>query len=144
MKLYTIGFDKKTPREFFTLLCKTGVRRIVDVRMETIARTPSFARPDDLRYLAQAICNIDYLQMTDLAPTRAIEFDYLGRWGDWQTYRDSFLDLMAKRHIEEKVTLDLLDGGCLLCSEEKPHHCHRSLIGEYLQEHWSGIEVLHL
>ena len=35
-----------------------------------------------------------------------------------------FLDLMARRKIEN-IDASRLDGGCLLCSEDKPHHCHR-------------------
>jgi uncharacterized protein (DUF488 family) len=37
-----------------------------------------------------------------------------------------------------------VDGGCLLCSEEKPHHCHRRLVAEYLSEKWGGIEIEHI
>lgn len=35
---------------------------------------------------------------------------------------------------------DLLDGGCLLCSEDRPHHSHRRLVGEYLSDHWGGLK----
>ena len=35
----------------------------------------------------------------------------------------------------ETLDRELLDGGCLLCSEAKPHHCHRRLVAEYLQRH---------
>jgi uncharacterized protein (DUF488 family) len=97
-----------------------------------------------LRYLANAICNIDYLQLPDLTPTRVIERDYLESWGDWKIYEKNFFDLMAKRHVEEKISMEVLDHSCLLCSEAKPHHCHRSLVGEYLKAQWGDVEVLHL
>ncbi|MYJ74235.1 MAG: DUF488 domain-containing protein [Gammaproteobacteria bacterium] len=29
----------------------------------------------------------------------------------------------------------------LLCSEDQPHHCHRRLVAQYLNDHWGGIEV---
>ena len=64
--------------------------------------------------------------------------------GDWALYERQFLDLMKTRHIEDKLSPDLLDGGCLLCSEEKPHHCHRRLVAEYLKDKWGEVEIEHI
>ena len=36
---------------------------------------------------------------------------------------------------------EVIDGGCLLCSERKPHHCHRRLVVEYLKKHWGEVEA---
>jgi len=30
------------------------------------------------------------------------------------------------------IDKEKIEGGCLLCSEDKPHHCHRRLVAEYL------------
>jgi uncharacterized protein (DUF488 family) len=51
---------------------------------------------------------------------------------------------MARRKIEEKVEREMLDGGCLLCSEDKPNRCHRRLVAEYLKEKWGDVEIRHL
>ena len=51
---------------------------------------------------------------------------------------------MAHRQVEKKVSKDVIEGGCLLCSEHKPHHCHRRLVADYLKQHWGDIEVDHL
>ena len=40
----------------------------------------------------------------------------------WLEYETKFLDLMAQRRIEVSDK-ERLDGGCLLCSEDRPHHC---------------------
>jgi len=37
-----------------------------------------------------------------------------------------------------------LDRACLMCYEEQPTYCHRRLLAEYLQEHLSNIEIVHL
>jgi len=34
----------------------------------------------------------------------------------------------------KKLKSDWGAEGCLLCSEDKPHHCHRRLVAEYLKE----------
>ena len=69
---------------------------------------------------------------------------YRRRKGDWGLFERQFLDLMRSRYIEDKASLEMLDGGCLLCSEEKPHHCHRRLVAEYLKEHWRDVEIEHI
>lgn len=53
---------------------------------------------------------------------------------------------MRERKIEHEVPRELIEDGCLLCSEAEPHHCHcdRRLVAEYLQEHWGDVELHHL
>jgi len=46
--------------------------------------------------------------------------------------------LMSERQIENRLKPEMLDGTCLLCSEATPHHCHRRLVCEYLNEKWDG------
>ena len=58
-------------------------------------------------------------------------------------YAGKFSALIAERSIE-KLGRGLFDGACLLCSEKQPHHCHRRLVGEYLQQHWRALKVTHL
>jgi uncharacterized protein (DUF488 family) len=65
--------------------------------------------------------------------------------GDWSAYENRFLTLLAERQIERRLTPEALDGACLLCSEATPHHCHRRLVCEYLNERWNGaLQVNHI
>ncbi|HEX4166125.1 MAG TPA: DUF488 domain-containing protein [Bryobacteraceae bacterium] len=145
MKILTIGFTKKSAETFFTRLKNAGVKRLVDVRLNNVSQLAGFAKKDDLRYFTREICHIDYVHVPALAPTAEILDPYKKqRNGDWTLYERQFLDLMAKRRIEETVSRDILDGGCLLCSEEKPHRCHRRLVAEYLQEKWGDVEIEHI
>jgi len=59
-------------------------------------------------------------------------------------YKQKFLELMRKRKIEKGVDPDLIADGCLLCSEDRPDHCHRRLVVEYLKSHWGDVEVTHI
>ncbi|MFN0101893.1 MAG: DUF488 family protein [Bryobacteraceae bacterium] len=145
MKLFTIGFTKKSAETFFTRLQKAGVRRLVDVRLNNVSQLAGFTKRDDLRYFTKAICGMDYVHLPDLAPTARILDPYKKqKVGDWALYERQFLDLMRSRKIEESVSRDILDGGCLLCSEETPHHCHRRLVAEYLREKWGEVEIEHI
>jgi uncharacterized protein (DUF488 family) len=144
MKIFTIGFTKKSAETFFTSLKNAGVKRLVDVRLNNISQLAGFTKKDDLRYFTKAICGIEYVHLRDLAPTQDILDAYKKQKGDWNLYEQQFLDLMRSRHVEDTASRQILDGGCLLCSEEKPHHCHRRLVAEYLKEKWGDVEIEHI
>jgi uncharacterized protein (DUF488 family) len=144
MKLYTIGFTKKSAEQFFTKLCKAGVKRIVDVRLNNVSQLAGFAKKDDLRYFAKTICGMEYVHRPELAPTQDILDAYKKQKGDWTVYEKRFLELMRERRIEETVPKSILEDGCLLCSEDKPHHCHRRLVAEYLRAKWGDVEIVHI
>jgi uncharacterized protein (DUF488 family) len=144
MKIFTIGFTKKSAETFFTRLTNAGVRRLVDVRLNNVSQLAGFTKRDDLRYFTKAICNIEYVHLPDLAPTKDILDTYKKHKGEWPVYEEQFLNLMRSRRIEEKTSPEMLDGACLLCSEEKPHHCHRRLVAEYLKEKWGNVAIEHI
>jgi uncharacterized protein (DUF488 family) len=145
VKLFTIGFTKKSAETFFTRLQKAGVRRLVDVRLNNVSQLAGFTKKEDLKYFTKAICGIDYVHLPELAPTAEILDPYKKQKnGDWALYERQFLDLMRSRRIEESVPREILDGACLLCSEGKPDHCHRRLVAEYLKEKWPDIEIEHI
>jgi uncharacterized protein (DUF488 family) len=144
MKTFTIGFTKKSARRFFELLRGSGAKRIVDVRLNNVSQLAGFAKKDDLAYFLQEICGMDYVHFPALAPTQDMLDKYKKQHGDWNAYETRFLELMKERRIEETVSRDLISDGCLLCSEDKPHHCHRRLVAEYLKHHWGDLEVAHL
>jgi uncharacterized protein (DUF488 family) len=144
MKIFTIGFTRKSAETFFTRLKDAGVKRLIDVRLNNVSQLAGFAKKEDLRFFTRAICNIEYVHLPELAPTAEILDPYKKvKHGDWELYERQFLDLMRSRRIEA-MERNLLDGGCLLCSEETPHHCHRRLVAEYLKEHWESVEIEHL
>ena len=46
----TIGFTKTTAEGFFERLLKSGVKRVVDVRLRNTSQLAGFAKSDDLAY----------------------------------------------------------------------------------------------
>jgi len=144
MKVFTIGFTKKNAEQFFSRLKQPGLVRLVDARLNNVSQLAGFTKKDDLRFFLRQIINIDYLHLPDLAPSQDILDDYKKNGGDWATYERKFLALMEKRRVEEKVSKDIIDGGCLLCSEPTPEHCHRRLVAEYLKSRWGDLEIVHL
>lgn len=144
MRVFTIGFTKKTARQFFEAVRTSGAKRVVDVRLNNVSQLAGFSKKDDLAYFLQAICGLQYVHLPILAPTQEMLDAYKKEGGDWSTYEDRFLDLMARRRIEDQVPREVVADGCLLCSEDKPHHCHRRLVAEYLRQKWGDVEIRHL
>ena len=144
MRLTTIGFTKKSAQRFFETLRTAGVRRVADVRLNNVSQLAGFAKRKDLEYFLDAICGIGYAHLPELAPTREILDAFKKHGGSWREYEERFLDLMAQRRIEKTLSPELLEDACLLCSEDRPHHCHRRLVAEYLDRHWGGVKIRHL
>ena len=144
MKVFTIGFTKKSAQQFFEMLRRSGAKRVVDVRLNNVSQLAGFAKRDDLKFFLKEVCGMDYVHTPDLAPTQEMLDEYKKLKGDWQTYEKRFLDLMEKRKIEERIPKEVVAEGCLLCSEDKPHHCHRRLVADYLRQHWGDVDVSHL
>lgn len=103
-----------------------------------------FTKKNDLRFFLREICGIDYKHESDLAPTQELLNEYKKQKGSWHVYEREFNRLMETRAIERSLSLADLHLGCLLCSEKRPEHCHRSLVAEYLQRHWSDVQITHL
>ncbi len=143
--LFTIGFTKKTAEKFFNLLKDTSAKRLIDVRLNNISQLAGFAKSKDLAFFLGELCEMDYLHMPELAPTKDILDDYKKNGGDWAIYEDKFLNLMDNRSIDKSLDQNLIHESCFLCSEDKPHFCHRRLLAEYLNEKWdTNISVEHL
>ena len=144
MKLFTVGFTKKSAEQFFGLLKQEGLTKVVDTRLNNISQLAGFTKRDDLKFFLREVVGIEYLHMPILAPTKDILDAYKKNGGDWPAYERKFVDLVRRRKIESSVSRELLSGACLLCSEPTPHHCHRRLVAEYLSDSWGDIEIHHL
>src|ERR1700759_716729 len=107
----TIGFTQSTAERFFTRLQRANVKTVIDVRLHNTSQLAAFAKADDLAFFLQQIGGIKYAYQR-------------------------FLELMAERKIENKLKPSMFKGACLLCSEALPHHCHRRLVCEYLNDKW--------
>lgn len=145
MKIYTIGFTRKSAETFFSFIRKSNISTLLDVRLNNISQLAGFAKRDDLKFFLKELCDTEYIHTPELAPTKAMLSAYKKNEIPWKVYEDKFLNLMAQRQIEKIVKPSLLDQGCLLCSEHEPHLCHRTLVVDYLNEYSDlDLQVKHL
>lgn len=147
IKLFTIGFTKKSAREFFELLKKNNIDIVVDIRLNPNSQLSGFAKGRDLEYFLKEFANIGYKQNVELAPTKEILDDYRKKIIDWAEYEKRFIELMNERKINEKIDYLFPKGVnniCLLCSEASEKQCHRRLVAEYISHYKNDIKIIHL
>jgi Uncharacterized conserved protein len=143
--LYTIGFTKKNAMQFFGLIQKSGVKRVLDTRLNNVSQLAGFTKKDDLAFFLDKVAGVGYNHALKLAPTDDILKGYKKGEISWDAYARAYNDLIEKRHVEEIFPAEMLDGACLLCSEATPHYCHRRLAAEFFKNHLGGgVEIVHL
>lgn len=146
IKLYTIGFTKKSAEDFFNALIKNRVAKLIDIRINNTSQLAGFTRGNDLKYFLKKIAGIEYEHIIDFAPTKEMLNDYRNKIIDWAAYENIYLDIIKKRDIKTKYNIKDFDNSCFLCSEELPDKCHRRLLVEYLKDSNPNtkIEINHI
>jgi len=144
IRLFTIGFTKKSAEQLFTKLSEAGVKRVLDIRLNNVSQLAGFAKRDDLQYFLKTLCDIEYRHLPELAPTKEIMEEFKKNRGDWSVYETKFNALLSERRPEKGISREMLDRGCLLCSEDRPENCHRRLVAEYFRKKWKGVEIIHI
>jgi uncharacterized protein (DUF488 family) len=141
----TIGFAKKSLRKFVSLLQEAGVTKLIDTRLNNTSQLAGFAKKNDLAYILELV-GINYEHEPALAPTEDILKGYKDKEMTWENYEKSYVKLLGERDALSIVTKQILDDRiCFLCSEEKPTHCHRRLLAEFIQaEKKTEIVIQHL
>ena len=145
-RLYTIGFAKKTARDFFELLRAHGIKRLVDIRRNNTSQMAGFTKKPDLEYFLEQILSAEYHHLLLLAPDPDLLKAYRAKAVDWDEFERRYIAGLAQARVEEKIPRDLLLGvpTVLLCSEPEPDFCHRRLAAEYLRRAWGDFEIWHL
>jgi uncharacterized protein (DUF488 family) len=145
MQLFTLGFAKKPARQFFALLQRHGIRRVIDIRANNRGQLAGFTKRDDLEFFLHALGKRDYAHHLELAPTQDMLRRYRAKELDWKGYEGEFKKLMAQRgslrHFDMKA---LGETSVLLCSEPTPEHCHRRLVAEGLKKLHPKLVVTHI
>lgn len=141
MKVYTIGFTKKTLEDFVSRLQKAGVQRIIDIRLNDASQLSGFAKSPDLAFILKQF-GIEHISVKSLAPDKTL-LDKYHKDSDWAQYEVKFKELMSMRNAEKTLNDLQLDRtiSCFLCSEDKPDRCHRRLVAEMLGK---SYEIVHL
>jgi uncharacterized protein (DUF488 family) len=143
MKIYTIGFAGKSAEEFFNLLTKNNIVKLIDVRLNNSSQLAGFANVKHLPYFLK-LHNIKYEYKPLFAPTKELLQSYKNKSISWEEYEKIFINILKKRKAEEKIDINDFNNAVLLCSEKTADKCHRRLSAEYLAKYFTDIEIIHL
>jgi uncharacterized protein (DUF488 family) len=145
MRVYTIGFTKKTAKLFFELLEKNGVKKIIDIRHSNKGQLAGFTKSPDFEYFL-GLHGIEYVHDASLAPTDELRKRYTDKKSKmtFDEYTVVFMNTLKQRQAIPKLQEQDLDQVCFLCSEEKPDKCHRRLVVESIKANRPDVEIIHL
>lgn len=143
LRLFTIGFTRKSAEVFFNTLRSAGVRHLVDIRLRNSSQMAGFTKRDDLDFFVRTILGAEYTHLPLLAPSVEILEAYMED-RDWSRYEQDFLSLLLNRKVSDVLDREQLQDACLLCSEPTPEKCHRRLVAEHLREVWRDVDIRHL
>ena len=139
MRVYTIGFTRKSAEQFFELIRSAGARSVTDVRRRPDTQLSGFAQARDLRYFVPKLAGIAYRHELLLAPSTELLNDYRRHDLPWAEYVPRYLAELRERRVEAALDPADFDETILLCSEPTTQQCHRRLCLEYLAPHWGTI-----
>ncbi len=143
-EMYTIGFTQKTAEDFFTSLTKNNIELILDIRLNNTSQLAAFSKYPDIKYFLREICNIEYIHDVLFSPDEITLKRYKSKEICWELYAKEFEETMIKRNINDHITkkYSLNKNICLLCSESKPEHCHRSLVANKFITSFKDIKII--
>jgi uncharacterized protein (DUF488 family) len=134
-KLFTIGYEQSTPKDFFDAVTRAGVATLVDVRAVAASRRPGFSK----RALAAGLDQhgIAYVHLQKLGtPKEGRLAARTGRADEMLTIYARHLGKPEARHELEELMALAKSGRalCLLCYERDPAYCHRQRLAAELQD----------
>lgn len=139
MRLYTIGYSKKSAEEFFRILKDNNVKQVVDIRRHNTNQLAGFSKQDDLAWFLDTIAGIGYTHELALAPSEELMHAYRKEGLPFEEFAQKLRAEFATREMPS-----LGRASVLLCSEASPDTCHRLVAANYLAERDPDIEVVHL
>jgi uncharacterized protein (DUF488 family) len=144
VRVFTIGFTRKSAEQFFELIRSSGARSLTDVRRRPDTQLSGFAQARDLRYFVPKLAGVSYRHELLLAPSTELLNDYRRHGLAWDDYVPRYLAELRERRVETALEPGDFDETILLCSEPTTKQCHRRLCLEYLSEHWGAITRIDL
>src|SRR3954471_9024951 len=124
-KLFTIGYEGKTPDEFLGELERAGVELLIDVRVVGWSRRPGFSKAALGNSVGER--GIDYLHLRPLGtPAAGREAARKGRTAEMRRiYAGQLETIEAELAMEQALAVASGKRAALLCYEAEAAGCHR-------------------
>jgi uncharacterized protein (DUF488 family) len=134
MRVFSIGYEKRSMAEFCDALVKSGVRTLVDVRAAAWSQRPEFRKTALATHLRAR--GIDYVHCKRAGnpdrPKRGEPIDFNECMRKFSAHLDA--------HPEVVSEVESLTGGgdvALFCYEGHRHRCHRGVLIDRMEQRGS-------
>ncbi|MCX6338691.1 MAG: DUF488 domain-containing protein [Candidatus Aureabacteria bacterium] len=142
--LYTIGYEGKDLDAFVSQLGRFQIQRVVDVREVPLSRKRGFSKSPLRERLGEE--GFEYVHLKELGSPKEIrkklkeDNDYRSFFQAFSTYLNS-----NKLAIEEVYQYVLDATCCLMCFEQSPEECHRSIVAQKIKERdGNGLTIVNI
>ena len=128
--LFTIGYQGADLRSFLAVLGANRIEEVIDVRLVAASRRAAFSKTALARLLARR--GIGYSHRAELGCPRDIRIRY-GDTADFGRYSQQYRARVLSRRrqiVSQLASAATRRRLCLLCFEEEPEKCHRSLLAQ--------------
>jgi uncharacterized protein (DUF488 family) len=135
MKIYTVGYGNRHPKDFFKLLEDNNINILLDVRRKNTKAWCSFYSITGV----EMECDdrgITYLHVSNLANN----CESLKEYDEWLTTTSEGECALAR--LIRYLTANKLQNIAIMCSEIKAENCHRKIITDFLAER--GYDIQHI
>lgn len=141
--LCTIGYEGFAAEQWVARLRAQRIDVVVDVREMPISRKRGFSKARLADLLLEN--DIDYVHLRSLGNPKALRERLKSGWAFCE-FAQEFERLLDEQGdaLDELKALAADRRVCLVCFEEDPAHCHRSIIAERVVPLLPGVEVRHL
>ncbi len=127
-RIFTIGYEAATMRDFLAALKSAGVERVIDVRALPLSRRPGFSRTPLRGALEEA--GVEYVHLKALGtPAAGRDAARKGRHDELKRIYAGQLELPeAIAQSAQMLELAAERPSALLCFERETAVCHRTLL----------------
>lgn len=132
IKLFTIGYESKTPEEFLNQLLENNIKCLVDVRCNRHSMKYGFSDSSLRRFCS--VLDIKYVPFSELGIVSSKRKN-LQEEGDYKRlFKEYENGMPAKKEYIKKLQELLLEHRriALMCFEFEHHMCHRSVVAKYV------------
>ncbi len=130
-QMFTIGYSGHTLDTFIEMLRASGVSLLLDIRRTPLSRKKGFSKTALQRALEDA--GIAYRHLPTLGSPAELRRD-LQQAKDYSAFFAAFREYLHTREddISQAAGLVATERVCLMCLEQSPDECHRSVVAEAL------------
>ena len=144
MNLFTIGFTGKSAEKFFGLLEASKASKLIDIRINRTSQLAGFAKEQDIKFFLPKIVGMRYLVREDLAPTKELLALYREKKIQWEQFAQEYQQIVKDRGVLDSISPEEFDSSVLLCSENEPEKCHRSLLADLISQEHPNFQITNL